>query len=426
MFKTRFVPFILIGLTDCLQQFGFTCRLFNRPQSGVTICLLLVSICASTAMAQQLSTSALNYSPWTNGPSSDPAFFPIAVWLQSPANAPCYRAAGFNTYIALWHGPTEEQLGELKKAGMRLICEQNKVALNHLQDSTIIGWMHGDEPDNAQPSGKGNGYGPPIAPEKIVQNYERLRTADPSRPVMLNLGQGVAWDGWYGRGERTRHPEDYPRYLAGCDIVSFDIYPAVHDSPEIAGKLWYVAQGVERLIRWSDGKKIVWNCLECTRISNPDRKPTPQEVRCEAWMSLIHGSRGLIYFVHQFKPNFREAALLDDGEMLQAVTTLNRQITKLAPVLNSPSINDAVTVQVADPTAPIAITVRQYEGATWIFAVAMRAQTTTAEFTIKNNPQIHSIEVVDESRNIPVERGAFRDRFEPWDVHLYRAALQAK
>ena len=24
---------------------------------------------------------------------------------------------------------------------------------------------------------------------------------------MLNLGQGVAWDGWYGRGTRTNHPE---------------------------------------------------------------------------------------------------------------------------------------------------------------------------------------------------------------------------
>jgi hypothetical protein len=33
-------------------------------------------------------------------------------------------------------------------------------------------------------------------------------------------------------------------------------------------------------------------------------------------MSLIRGSRGLIYFVHQFKPTFREAALLDDPEML--------------------------------------------------------------------------------------------------------------
>jgi hypothetical protein len=387
---------------------------------------LIVLAAISTLQGQPLSASPLDYSKWTNGPSADPAFFPIAVWLQSPANAVRYRAAGFNTYVALWRGPTDEQLAELRKVGMRLICEQNKVALNHLQDSTIIGWMHGDEPDNAQPLGKGNGYGPPVAPEKIVQDYERLRTADPSRPIMLNLGQGVAWDGWYGRGERSRHPEDYPRYLAGCDIVSFDIYPAVHDSPEIAGKLWYVAQGVERLVRWSDGKNIVWNCLECTRISNPDRKPTSQEVRCEAWMSLIQGSRGLIYFVHQFKPNFREAALLDDPEMLQAVTTLNRQITKLAPVLNSPCIRDAVTVQTADPTAPIAITVREYEAATWIFAVAMRGQSTTAELTIKNNPQIHSIEVVDENRKLLVEQGVFKDRFGPWEVHLYRAVLKAK
>ncbi len=29
-------------------------------------------------------------------------------------------------------------------------------------------------------------------------------------------------------------------------------------------------------------------------------------------MSLIFGSRGLIYFVHQFKPKFIEAALLAD------------------------------------------------------------------------------------------------------------------
>ena len=143
-------------------------------------------------------------------------------------------------------------------------------------------------------------------------------------------------------------------------------------------------------------------------------------------MSLIQGSRGLIYFVHQFKPNFREAALLDDPEMLQAVTTLNRQITKLTPVLNSPCIRDAVVVQIANPTAPIAITVRQYEGATWIFAVAMRGQSTTAEVTIKNNPKIHSIEVVDENRKLLAEQGVFKDRFGPWDVHLYRAVLKAK
>ena len=278
------------------------------------------------------------YAKWPHGPPAEPAFFPLAVWLQDPANAERYRQAGFNTYVGLWKGPTEAQLAGLKKAGLKVICEQNAVALGHLDDPTIIGWMHGDEPDNAQSLGKGRGYGPPVPPEKIRQDYEQLRAADSSRPVMLNLGQGVAWDGWYGRGVRSGHPEDYPEYLEGCDIASFDIYPVVHDRPEVAGKLWFVAEGVKRLVQWRGGRRVVWNCLECTRISNPERKPTPRQVRCEAWMSLIHGSHGLIYFVHQFKPRFREAALLDDPEMTEAVTALNRQITQLAPVLNSPTI----------------------------------------------------------------------------------------
>jgi len=38
-------------------------------------------------------------------------------------------------------------------------------------------------------------------------------------------------------------------------------------------------------------------------------------VRAEVWMALIHGSKGLIYFVHQFKP-FNEHALLDDPALL--------------------------------------------------------------------------------------------------------------
>src|SRR5438128_2370857 len=85
--------------------------------------------------------------------------------------------------------------------------------------------MHGDEPDNAQSLGSGKGYGPPIPPERIISDFKRIRAADPSRPVLLNLGQGVAFDNYIGRGVRRNHPEDYPEYLKGCDIGSFDIYP---------------------------------------------------------------------------------------------------------------------------------------------------------------------------------------------------------
>jgi len=256
-----------------------------------------------------------------------------------------------------------------------------------------------------------------------VADYQRIRDRDPSRPVMLNLGQGVAWDGWYGRGSRSNHPEDYPRYLPGCDIVSFDIYPAVHDHKDVAGKLWLVAEGVQRLVQSSGGKRTVWNCLECTHISNPERKPTPTEVRAEAWMSLIHGSQGLIYFVHQFKPTFREAALLDDTEMLEAVTRLNHQIRELAPVLHSPSLSDAVICQPDKPAIPIAWMVKQFERQLYVFAVAMRPGMTSARFQLKEPPADGNLEVLGENRKLPIRDGAFRDSFQPWEVHLYRLNL---
>ncbi len=365
-----------------------------------------------------------DYSAWKNGPSSASDFFPIAVWLQSPARAAEYRAAGINTYVGLWRGPTEDQLAALRAAGMKVICDQNAVGRRHLDDPTIVGWMHGDEPDNAQSLGEGKGYGPPILPEKIIEDYRRIRAVDPTRPVLLNLGQGVAWDGWYGRGVRTNHPEDYQEYIKGGEIVSFDIYPVVHDRPAVSGKLWYVAQGVRRLVSWTQGGRIVWNCLECTRISHPTAKPTPHQVRAEAWMSIIHGSEGLIYFVHEWEPKFNEAALLSDPEMLAAVTALNGQIQKLAPVLNTPSLAEAVQVATDDSEVAVAAVAKRLGEALHIFAVGMRDGQATATFTVKGATGQATVEVLHENRTLPLENGEFRDTFRPWDVHLYRIAMR--
>lgn len=393
----------------------------NAGCLAVKLSLLLVGLCLlNSAGADDSILATSPYYNWPKGPPPDATFFPIAVWLQSPANAEKYRAAGFNTYVGLWRGPTEEQLSALSHAGMRLICEQNETALRHLGDTTIIGWMHGDEPDNAQELPNHAGYGPPVAPEKIVESFRRLRDADPSRPVMLNLGQGVAWDEWYGRGSRSNHPEDYPKYIQGCDIVSFDIYPVVHDKPQIAGHLEYVAKGVDRLVRWTEGKpQLVWNCLECTHISNPDRKPTPHEVRAEAWMSLIHGSQGLIYFVHEFKPKFLEAGLLADAEMFAAVTKLNHEISSLAPVLNEPSVPDSMRVRVSGNTSAVDTLTKRHNNGRYVFAVEMEGKGTSADFKLSSGKPAQTVEVIGEERSITARNGGFSDSFKPWDVHLY-------
>jgi hypothetical protein len=388
--------------------------------------VMATSVAAAAVTAPALTgagsvpPSSRGDSAWQKGPPHDESFFPIAVWLQSPARATQYRQAGFNTYIGLWQGPTEDQLSTLKAAGVNLICHQNAVGLKHLDDPTIIGWMHGDEPDNAQSLGSGRGYGPPIPPERILRDYQRLRQADPSRPVLLNLGQGVAWDRWHGRGTRTNHPEDYPEYARGGDIISFDIYPAAHSHPDVAGQLWYVARGVERLVKWTEGRKIVWNCIECTRIQNPTSKATPFQVRAEVWMSLIHGSQGLIYFVHEWQPKFNEAGLLSDPEMLTAVTALNQQVLRLAPVLNQPAALDAARVVSANTNAPVALMVKRHQAALYLFATAMRDMPTTATFTVTGLRGPRTVEVLDEHRTLPSTDGVFTDPFRGYEVHLYR------
>lgn len=303
---------------------------------------------------------------------------------------------------------------------MPVICAQNALALEQRDRAIIAGWMHGDEPDNAQSRGRGQGYGPPILPAKIIADYERIRAADPTRPVLLNLGQGVAWDNYIGRGVRRNHPEDYLEYVKGCDIASFDIYPVVHSAPEIAGKLEFVARGVERLVGWAGPARPVWNCIECTSISNPPAKATPAQIRAEVWMALIRGSRGLIYFVHQFKPVERDAALLDDAETLAAVTAINRQIRDLAPVLNSPTVGEAVTVTTADAGGSVATMFKRKGGRGYLFAVNLRNEPTRATFALRGVAAAHSAEVLGEARSLAIVAGQLGDEFAPYGVHLYR------
>jgi hypothetical protein len=389
---------------------------------GLVVGLLAAGVMGAAATIQS-QPARPGYAQWKHGPPADESCFPIAVWLQDPKNAARFKAAGVNLYIGLWKGPTEAQLAALKAAGMPVICGQNDVGLAHKDDPIIVGWMHGDEPDNAQeiidPVTGEKQYGGPVPPARIVADYQRLRAADPTRPILLNLGQGVANDQWIGRGPGAR-PDDYLTYVKGGDIISFDVYPVVGIG-RLDGEnyLWYVPKGVDRLVNWTGSRKIIWNCIECTHISEPTRKATPAQVRAEVWMSLIHGSTGLIYFVHEFKPRFKEAALLDDPPMLAAVTAINKQIHQLAPVLNSGSVPDGATAS-SSAEAPIDCLVKRHQGATYVFAAAMRNAAAKGAFIVRGLPAMATAEVLGEDRRIEVRDGRFADDFAPYAVHLYR------
>jgi hypothetical protein len=137
-------------------------------------------------------------------------------------------------------------------------------------------------------------------------------------------------------------------------------------------------------------------------------------------MSLIHGSMGLIYFVHEWEPKFDQAALLHDPKMLRAVTAINLQIAELAPVLNSPTVSGGVQVSSSDPRVPVATMLKRHKGATYLFAVAMRSGETTATFTLNGIDGEKTVELLGEDRTLQASRGVFIDTFKEWAAHCYR------
>jgi len=300
------------------------------------------------------------------GPFADPARFPVGVWLQSPANARAWAGIGINLYVNLWKGPTAAQLDALAAAGMPVIAAQNEIALSPRYRDTVIGWMaHPDEPDNAQPL-PGGGYGAPVPPEEMQARYAAMRARDPSRPVLLNLGQGVTWDGWFGRGARTDHPEDYPRYIEGADIVSFDVYPVTSRHAPVAGRIELIGRGVQRLRGWARAGQGVWAVIGASRIGNATRRPNPAELRAQAFMAIAHGAQGIVWFAHQFAPRFVEAAPLREPDTRAALAAVNAEIAGLAPVLGRGRPEPGLR-----PQAGAGVTVRAlaHDGALWLICI---------------------------------------------------------
>ncbi len=353
---------------------------------------------------------------------NDPAFFPIAVWAQNPVNAAQYKEHGINLFISIHGGLDQEKLDHLKRANMRVIAHQNSFALTQLDDPTIFAWMHGDEPDNAQRNRKENKWDPCLDPADIIREYEDIKRKDPSRPVYLNVGRGVAYTNWKGRGVCRGRTDMYMvannGYLKGCDIASFDIYPVNSAEPEVKEQLWYVAKGIDSLQKWSNHTKPVWCWIETTRISEKaERKPTPAEVRSQVWMALVHGARGFGYFCHSFVGNMDDAALLHDAEMIAGVKAINKQIKSLAPILNSPDTKGYASVTTSSDSVPVDILTKKAGKVNYLFAVAMREGETTATFHVKSG---RTVEVIGENRTITIRKKKFVDEFSDYGVHLYR------
>ena len=81
-----------------------------------------------------------------------------------------------------------------------------------------------------------------------------------------------------------------------------------------------------------------------------------------------------------------------------------------------------VKITSSDPAVPIAAMCKQYDGATYVFAVCMRNEPARATMQLPGSKSSAEVQVLGENRSIPLHDGRFEDDFAPYAVHLYRVA----
>lgn len=347
----------------------------------------------------------------------DPSFFPIGVWLQSPQRLDQYRSIGVNLFVGTNGELTAEDLERFGNAGVFVIADRTEGFPLSRAEGVVLGWRVPGEPDNAQKQADGR-WGACVAPAQLLTQYRELKALD-RRPVFLNFGRGVAQLGWNGRGSCTGNAETYyPDGARGGDIVSFDIYPVASAS----GRLELVAEGVRNLVRWSrqsDPRRPVWNYIEAAPILG-GAVPTPAQLRSEVWLSIINGSRGILYFpwrVSDHGERVREDALFGYPELVAAVRTINHEVRSLAPVINRGRRLAGLTVT-SSTGAPVSAVALQYRRSIYLFAALERPVPATVSFAA---PWLRAKKVVRTAGDaVASGDGGFADSFDGYGVRLYR------
>ena len=370
----------------------------------------IAAVFAAVALATGVPAVA---APYTNGLPASPDYFPIGVWLQQPRHALEFQELGINLFVGLWKGPTEDQLATLAANHMDVAAAQNDVALSSPNANVVKMWALEDEPDNAKRI-EGGGFGPCVLAADVAAEAAQQKAKDPTRPVFVNFGAGVAWSGWIGRGSKCfGDMAYYDDAIKGSDILCFDIYPVANSDARIQGKLEYVGRGVDNLVKRAAPGQTVWAIIETTMLQ-AKQMVTPDQLRSEVWMAIIHGAKGIVYFVHEWTGGFKEDGVFRHPEIVDAMMKLDASIKTLAPVINSESIPGKASVS----SPAITTMVKESGGALYLFAVSNIADGQTVSFSVSGIKKGGAV-VVDENRSVAISNGTLSDSFAPYAVHIY-------
>ncbi len=318
--------------------------------------------------------------------------FLLGCWLPKWQYLIIPRAKrwGLNS-VVIWQAdkiPLENIVGLMERYKMFYLLDNfsvksapikiaQKIKEKYSNRKHLIGYLTADEPEY---------HGKPTSPERMKKIYQAFKLTDPYHPVILN----------------HHAPSAYKRYLDSSDIVSYDPYP-IPDTP-----ISIVANYIDLCRKvTSDQKPIL--LTEQLFAWNGKRFPTMEEFRCMAYLAIIHGAKGVIYF-----------ASIEDT--LPILGTTFTELKKLAPILTSPQ--QPITASTAPPYVQQDTMIKIHNKYLYLFAVNRNPKRISVTFTLPQHICTENVgNVMFEDKKIILHKNHFQDIFLPYSVHIYRIKL---
>ncbi len=318
-------------------------------------------------------------------------FFPVLSYEQCAATIARALTIGVNTFVQVpFTGCGASAAG----------VTPPYVLSDNYAGASGAGWYLPDEPD---------GWG--ITPEQMPKLSAPASTG---RLRVLNITQHFFSEQAPINDRFDRN--DYKRFAAEADVVGFDMYPIVKFCGRVSLLEMFRAQR-ELMTVYAPGKPT-FQWIETSRMTGecPTIAITPAIVNAETWLAVAGGACGLGYFTNSWTGDLWNRWDFDPG-VEAALPEIVGRVQRLAPVLCA-GYRDVVVPW----NGTVAASARDLNGALYVIAVNSADRATTVPFRVDGLAG-RTLSVLDESRVIkPVKKVYFRDRFEPYAVHVYLAA----
>ncbi len=391
----------------------------------------------------------------------DPArsFFQIGVWGNPMGKIYGYdydlkvlTDAGVNTMWPWRMRSVEEQLQTGKRAGLQVVVMgpiEEAEAAKFKDHPSWLGNVWHDEPT-------GSFWGKDMAGKykEFLAYKARINKAAPGRPVFINDVPWITppatqwWVKWNTAGDVACH-DNYP--IMNRKHRARTIGNEAHKTGIPGSVSLAVAVNKERKPVWL----IVGAFLQRGHGAFPFRMATPMQLRAQVYAAVIHGATGIIYFcwdtyvcrdgnVMGMSPD-PQVAYLEPGRnrpkaspakpmqlaqskaLWMSAAQINKEIRELTPSLLAPTVGEELKYSVSIKgehvtDAPIRCLLKPHpDGGYVLLTVNLDDAVLFATFEFPGG--LKAVAPRFENRKpytIKPGQTRFEDRFEPFEVHVYR------